>query len=58
MLPKKRFLVISVNMNLNKRVLVVVFLTLGGGGDVYSQWGLIPRPLGRFELATPNKKWY
>ncbi|MDR2660311.1 MAG: DUF975 family protein [Spirochaetaceae bacterium] len=25
---------------------------------VYSQWGLIPRPLGRFELAKPNKKWY
>jgi hypothetical protein len=23
----------------------------------YSQWGLIPRPLGRFELVTPNKKW-
>jgi uncharacterized membrane protein len=25
---------------------------------LYSQWGLIPRPLGRFELATLNKKWY
>jgi hypothetical protein len=23
----------------------------------YSQRGLLLRPLGRFELATPNKKW-
>ncbi|MDR2659944.1 MAG: hypothetical protein LBC27_08175 [Spirochaetaceae bacterium] len=24
---------------------------------IYSQWGLIPRPLGWFEMATPTKMW-
>jgi hypothetical protein len=24
---------------------------------LYSQWGLLPRPLVRFELATPTKMW-
>jgi hypothetical protein len=32
-------------------------LPINGRKGFYSQWGLLHRPLGRFELATPNKKW-
>ncbi|MDR2659949.1 MAG: transposase family protein, partial [Spirochaetaceae bacterium] len=28
------------------------------GSEFIRSGGLIPRPLGRFEPATPNKKWY
>jgi hypothetical protein len=38
--------------------LIEMHRILKPSGSIYSQWGLILRPLGRFELATPNKKWY
>ena len=40
-----------------KAIYQYTFALAHGSGVFYSQWGLIPRPLGRLDFVTPPKKW-